>query len=106
MSPGAQKMKSGPDNLGTAENEFGRVNHENGTRHPRSRFHIVSLPNSFSTSVSVPPKTSLVAQNMKSGPDALSTIKNYSGRKTRKTVPDAIGTVENESGSANHANRI
>jgi hypothetical protein len=31
MSPGAQNMKTGPDALGTAENESGSVKHENGT---------------------------------------------------------------------------
>jgi hypothetical protein len=30
-SPGALNMTTGPDALGTAENESGRVKHENGT---------------------------------------------------------------------------
>jgi hypothetical protein len=37
MSPGAQNMKSGPDDLGTAENEFGSAKYENGTQRPRYR---------------------------------------------------------------------
>jgi hypothetical protein len=36
-SPGAQNMKTGPDALGTAENEFGSAKLVNGTRHPRCR---------------------------------------------------------------------
>jgi hypothetical protein len=31
MSPGAQNVKTGPDALGTAENESGSAKHENGT---------------------------------------------------------------------------
>jgi hypothetical protein len=30
-------MKTGPDALGTAENESGTAKHENGTRRPRYR---------------------------------------------------------------------
>jgi hypothetical protein len=54
-------MKTGPDAIGTAENESGRAKHENGTRRPRA------------------PKMSPGAQNMKTGPDALGTAKNESG---------------------------
>jgi hypothetical protein len=36
-SPGAQNMKTGPDPLGTIENEHGRAKFENGTRLPRNR---------------------------------------------------------------------
>jgi hypothetical protein len=32
-SPGAQNKKTGPDALGTAENESRREKHDNGTRH-------------------------------------------------------------------------
>jgi hypothetical protein len=32
MSPDAQNMKTEPDAFDTAENEFGSVKHENGTR--------------------------------------------------------------------------
>jgi hypothetical protein len=34
-SPGAQKMITGPDAVGTVENEFMRAKHENGSRRPR-----------------------------------------------------------------------
>jgi hypothetical protein len=50
MSMSAQNMKTGPDAVGTAENESGSAKHENGT-----------------------------AQNLKMGPDALGTVKNGSG---------------------------
>jgi hypothetical protein len=36
-SPGAQIIKTGPDALGTAENESGSAKHENGTLRPRYR---------------------------------------------------------------------
>jgi hypothetical protein len=36
-SSGAQNMKTGPDALGTAENESDRAKHENGTRRPGYR---------------------------------------------------------------------
>jgi hypothetical protein len=37
MSPGAQNMKTGPDALGTVENESGSAKHEYGTQGPRYR---------------------------------------------------------------------
>jgi hypothetical protein len=37
MSPRAQNMKTGPDALGTFENESERAKHENGTRLPQNR---------------------------------------------------------------------
>jgi hypothetical protein len=37
MSPGAQNIKTGPDALGTAENESGIAKLENGTRRTRHR---------------------------------------------------------------------
>jgi hypothetical protein len=37
MSSGAQNMKMVPNALGTAENEFRRAKHENGTRRTRHR---------------------------------------------------------------------
>jgi hypothetical protein len=45
------------------------------------------------------------AQNMKTGPDALGTAQNESGRAKHKKGPDALGTTQNESGSAKNANR-
>jgi hypothetical protein len=68
MSPEAQNMKTGPDALGTAENESGRAKQENGYATPP-----------------VTPKTSPGAQN-------------------KKTTPDAFCTAENESRSAKHEN--
>jgi hypothetical protein len=52
-------MKTGPDAIGTSENESGRAKHENGTPTP-----------------SVPSKTIPGARNMKMGPDALGTAGN------------------------------
>jgi hypothetical protein len=66
----AQYMKTGPDALRTIENEYGRTIYEKRDPTP-----------------SVSPKTSLGAQNMKKGPEAL-------------------GTAENESGSPKHENGI
>jgi hypothetical protein len=37
MNPGAKNMKTGTDALSIAENVFGHVKHENGTRRPRYR---------------------------------------------------------------------
>jgi hypothetical protein len=37
MSPGAQNMKTGPDALGTVENESGSVKKENEIQRPRYR---------------------------------------------------------------------
>jgi hypothetical protein len=34
ISPGAQNIKTGPDALGTAENEFGSAKYEIRTRRP------------------------------------------------------------------------
>jgi hypothetical protein len=39
-------------------------------------------------------------QNMKTGPDALGTAENESGRENMKLGPDALGTAENEFVSA------
>jgi hypothetical protein len=41
MSPGGQNMKTGPDALGTVENESRRAKQENGTRRPRYRRKLV-----------------------------------------------------------------
>jgi hypothetical protein len=37
MSMGTQNMKTGPNALGTLENEYGDTKHEIGTRRPRYR---------------------------------------------------------------------
>jgi hypothetical protein len=78
MIPGMENMKTGPDALGTSENEFGSLKHEKGTRRPRYRRKRDLTP-------SVPSKMSPGAQNLKTGPDTL-------------------GTPEIESGSAKHVN--
>jgi hypothetical protein len=62
MSPDAQYIKTGPDALGTAENDSKSAQHENGSRRPRYL-----------------PKSSLGAQNIKTRPDALGIPENESG---------------------------
>jgi hypothetical protein len=85
--PWAENMKSGLDAFGTVENESGIAKHENETRRPRySRERVLERKiRKRDLTSSVPPKMSLEAQNMKTGPDAL-------------------GTAENETGSAKHEN--
>jgi hypothetical protein len=75
-------MKIGPDALGTVENDFGRAKHEKATRRPRYRRKRVRTRNTLKRDMtpSEPPKTSLGAQNMKSGPEALGTAENKCGR--------------------------
>jgi hypothetical protein len=41
MIPGEQNLKTGLDARGTAENEYGRAQHENGTRRPPYRRKLV-----------------------------------------------------------------
>jgi hypothetical protein len=55
-------MKTAPDALRTAKNEFGSVKNEKGTRRPH-----------------IPSKTSPKEQNMKTGLDAPSIVENKSG---------------------------
>jgi hypothetical protein len=88
MSPGAQNMKMGPDELGIVENMSVSAKHENGTGRPRYRRKRVRerKTRKQAPTPSVPLKMSLSVQNMKMGPDAL-------------------GTAENESGRAKHENR-
>jgi hypothetical protein len=80
-------MKTGPDSLGTAQNESGSAKHENGTLRPRYHRKRVGERKTLKrdTSPSVPSKTSPEVQNM-------------------KTEHDALGTAENESGSAKNEN--
>jgi hypothetical protein len=69
MSSGLQKMKTGPDALGTVENESERVKHDNRSRRPRCpRYR----------------RKRVQAQNMKIGADALGTVKNEPGRAKHK----------------------
>jgi hypothetical protein len=60
-------MKTGPDVLGTTENESKSAKHENRTMVPL-----------------VPPKTCPEAQNMKEEPNTLDTAKNKSGNAKHK----------------------
>jgi hypothetical protein len=80
-------MKSGPDALGTVENESRRAKYENGTDALSSSENESGSAkhDKRDTTPSVPLKTSLGAQNM-------------------KTRPDAHGTAENESERAKHEN--
>jgi hypothetical protein len=90
MSSGAQNMKKGPDDLGTAEKEVGKNGpdaldtaknmsesgkHENRIGHPRYRRKRVRerKTSKRDPTPSVWPKTILGAQNMKTVPDALDT---------------------------------
>jgi hypothetical protein len=78
----SENMIIGNDALGTSENEFGGTKHENGKRRPlyhRKRVRERKTAKRDPTA-SVPSKTSAGAQNMKTRPDALSTIENKSGR--------------------------
>jgi hypothetical protein len=68
---GAQNMKTAPDALGTTQKESGRAKHENGTRLPRYRKTRKWYP-----MPSVQPKTSPGAQNLKTGHDALGNAEN------------------------------
>jgi hypothetical protein len=74
-------MKMVPDALGIAENESGRAKREKGTRRPRYRRKRVRARKTRNRdpTPSVPPKMSLGAQNMTTGPDAHGTPKNMSG---------------------------
>jgi hypothetical protein len=75
-------MKIGPDAPGTVENEFGRAKHEKGTTRPRYRRKRVRTRNTLKRdpTPSEPPKTSIGAQNMNLGPEALGTAENKCGR--------------------------
>jgi hypothetical protein len=82
MSPRAQKMKSGTDALGTAENESGSTKHENAKGRPRYRRKRVRehKTRKWDPTLSVPSKMSPRAQNMKTGPHALGTAEIEYGR--------------------------
>jgi hypothetical protein len=82
----AQNMKTGADALGIAEKESGRLTRK---RHPTT---------------SVPPKTTLEAQNMKTRPDVLGTTENEFGAQNIKMRPDSLGTTVKAFGRAKHEN--
>jgi hypothetical protein len=95
-------MKTGLDALGTTENDSGRANAENGSRHPRYRRIRLweRKTRKLELTPSVPPSTRPCAQNMKTGLIALGTIETSPGGQNMKTGPDALDTAENEYGSA------
>jgi hypothetical protein len=99
-------MKKGPKALSTAGKESGRAKHENGTRRPRYRRKrfLARKIGKWNQTPSVPPKTSLVSQNMKMGPDAHGTAGTRPIVQNMKKGPDALGTAEKESGSAKYEN--
>jgi hypothetical protein len=78
-------MKIGPDAISTAEIEFGRTKHENGTRrhqYRRKESGLAKLENETRR-----PQYSLKrvrAQNMKTGHNALGTPENKSGNAKRE----------------------
>jgi hypothetical protein len=78
---------TGPDALGTAENESGSAKHENEPLRPRKRRKRVRDRKTikWDPMPSLPPKMSTGTQNMKMGLDAL-------------------GSTENEFGSAKYEN--
>jgi hypothetical protein len=71
-------MKTGPDASDSSENESKRAKHENGTWRPRYRGKLLweHKTRKRDTSHLLPSKTSLGAQNMKTGPDDLDTVEN------------------------------
>jgi hypothetical protein len=74
-------MKTGPDALGIVENEFGSAKYVNATQRSRYRPKRVRERKKLKRDLkpSVPYKRSPVAQNMKTGLDALCTVENESG---------------------------
>jgi hypothetical protein len=66
-------MKTGPDAHGTAKNDSRNAKHENGTRRPGNRQKRVRQRKTWKQDpmLSAPPKMCPLAQNMKTGPDAL-----------------------------------
>jgi hypothetical protein len=80
-------MKTGHDALGTAENESGRVKHQNGTGRPRYRR-----------------KRVWGRKAAKRDPTPPKTPKMSPGAQNKNAGPDAPGTAEKGSGSANHEN--
>jgi hypothetical protein len=94
MSPGAQKKKTRPDALGTAENDSGVQNMKTGR--PRTAL----VPPKTIPDAPVPPKTSPGAHKIKTDPTPSVQPKMSPGAQNKKTIPVAPLTAENESGSA------
>jgi hypothetical protein len=80
MGPGAPNMITVPGALRTTHNGSESVKYENMTRRPRYGRKRVRerKTRKLDLAPSVPPKTGPGAQNMKSGPDTLGTVKNGS----------------------------
>jgi hypothetical protein len=97
-------MKTGPDALGTAENESERAKYENETRRPRYCRKRVRERNTQKRDLtpSVPLKTSPGAHNMKTG--STPSVPPYMSPDAQKMKKEsyALGTAENESGRAKH----
>jgi hypothetical protein len=80
MDPGAQNMKTTPDALGTTQDEYGSAKHENWTWRPRYSSKRVWERKTWKRDSAplVLPKTNPEAQNLKTGPNTLFTVKNES----------------------------
>jgi hypothetical protein len=104
MGLGAQNMKTGHGVLGIAENRSGSAKYENKTHRPRYRRNRVRecKTSKRDPTPSVPKKTSPVAQNMKTSPDALGTDENKSGSTKYDNGTQRLGTAEHGSRSAKH----
>jgi hypothetical protein len=102
-SPSAQNKKTGPDALGTAENESGHAKHENGTGLPRYHRKRVRERKTLKldTTPSVPPK---ICPGAKKDPTPSVSPKTSLGAQNMKTGPEDLGTDENESGRIKHEN--
>jgi hypothetical protein len=124
-SMGVQNRKTGPDELGIAENESGRAKQEHGTRRPRFRQIWVrerktwkrdptplerpkmspgAQKKNTGLDAPVPLKTSPELKNVKTGPDAHGTAETSLGAQNLKKGPNALGTDENEFGRAKQEN--
>jgi hypothetical protein len=121
MSLAAQNKKTGHDALSTTENESATAKHENLTQSPRYRRKWLRERKTWKMDMelSVPPKTNLEAQNMKTRPETLGAIENDSGTskhekltwrpryspkriwkwKIIKNWPNVLGPTEKESRS-------
>jgi hypothetical protein len=100
-------MKTGPDAVGTAENEYKDAKLENRTRRPSYRRKRVRgrQTRKWDPTLSVLPKTCPRSQNLKMGPDALTTAENEYGNAKHENGTNALGIAGNEFGSAKRENK-
>jgi hypothetical protein len=96
-------MKTGPDALGTAENESGIGKHENGIRRPKKEYGDAKQENR-TRRTSRSRKRVRERKTRIQGPTATVPPKMCPGAQSKETGPDALGTAEKESGSAKHEN--